>query len=116
MGCCKKESYKDTVLHESNLTTKELDAGDKEVADADAEGGNLSGNPANVSRAQWTSPTEFLLTCVGYSVGLGNVWRFPYLCYRNGGGKIVLMFYSDQGVADAEHCHLTDGSVKSCWL
>jgi hypothetical protein len=38
-------------------------------------------------RQHWSNKTQFVLACVGYCVGLGNLWRFPYLCYKSGGGK-----------------------------
>lgn len=41
-------------------------------------------------RDQWGSKIEFILAVAGHIVGLGNVWRFPYLCYKNGGGKALL--------------------------
>lgn len=39
------------------------------------------------ARAGWNSKVEYFLAQVGFSVGLGNVWRFPYLCHQNGGGE-----------------------------
>uniref|UniRef100_A0A3Q3X1T5 Transporter n=1 Tax=Mola mola TaxID=94237 RepID=A0A3Q3X1T5_MOLML len=43
-------------------------------------------------RGQWASKTEYFLVVAGNVVGLGNVWRFPYLCYKYGGGAFLVPY------------------------
>ena len=47
---------------------------------------------AHVNQEKWSSGTAFLLAAIGSAVGLGNIYRFPYVVGENGGGAFVILY------------------------
>ena len=45
-----------------------------------------------ILRAQWNSKLGFILAAIGSAVGLGNLWRFPYIAATNGGGAFIFPY------------------------
>lgn len=43
-------------------------------------------------RATWNNSVEFLMSCIAVSVGFGNIWRFPFTAYENGGGAFLIPY------------------------
>ena len=68
---------------EAEAEKSEAEKSDGELLDSKKKG-------KEKKRDRWDNKAQFILTLIGYAVGLGNVWRFSYLCAKNGGSKCIL--------------------------
>ncbi|XP_022647994.1 sodium- and chloride-dependent glycine transporter 1-like isoform X1 [Varroa destructor] len=76
-----------------DVASTESDQNEAMTADKDS-GSNNKSEPKVLSRGQWANKAEFILSCIGLSVGIGNIWRFPFLAYQNGGGAFLLPYFT----------------------
>ncbi|CAH1268037.1 SLC6A5 [Branchiostoma lanceolatum] len=78
-------------LEEGVLLTNDNFNGSKDLKHDD-DGGLKKNSGDEIERESWGAKMDYMLSMIGYCVGLGNVWRFPYLCYANGGGAFLIPY------------------------
>lgn len=82
------ECFKTTFL---NQTRKPKQNG-TEIAETLSSAETMTTASTVPERGNWGNDIEFLMSCIAMSVGLGNVWRFPFTALENGGGAFLIPY------------------------
>lgn len=102
--------YSDTKKISFNVEKEEIEEinNPHPTTDIESNGVTVRIYEADTDRGKWGNQIEFILAAIGFAVGLGNVWRFPYLCQKNGGGNFRIF-----SVTSALFCSVWLGGEKS---
>ncbi|KPP78243.1 sodium-dependent neutral amino acid transporter B(0)AT2-like [Scleropages formosus] len=88
-GLLSNEDTGDDTFKKSKLISSDVQ---KKVKDAEGGLEDDEEEEEEEERPMWNNKLQYILAQVGFSVGLGNVWRFPYLCQKNGGGAYLVPY------------------------